>query len=313
VEATDETPPAAAPAGTKSALAFLAVLLALLLLALFAQHASPVLGLAATQLAVFLFPALVATAGSNLRLASYLRLGPVRPALVVLGAAAGASGYVTGGAIMVFAQHLLPRDWVEAFDLARLFDAPAWERISIAALAALAAPFCEELTFRGYVQTTLSLRHRPAVAIATGAVLFALLHLDPVRLPALLLLGGVFGWLAWRAGSIWPSIAAHAANNGIAAALLLGAGPPERGVEPSSAQIASTLAFGAAALALFVAAYRASTPAPPAPETALVLADPSSPSIAWRQRRVPRPLALAALAGIAALLLLGLMGLIRAR
>jgi hypothetical protein len=90
-------------------------------------------------------------------------------------------------------------------------------------------------------------------------------------------------------------------------------GPPERGAEPPLAQIASTLAFGAAALSLFLAAYRASTPAPPPPETALVLADPASPSIAWRPARVPRPLALAALAGVAALVLLAASGLMRAR
>jgi membrane protease YdiL (CAAX protease family) len=311
VEPGEESPPAAPPAGTKSALAFTGVLLFLLFPALLAQHASPVLGLAATQLAVFVLPAVVAAAGSGLRVAPYLRLRPVRPALVALGVAIGAAGYVAGGAVMAITQRLLPRAWVETFDVARLFEAPTWERFGLAGLAALAAPICEELTFRGYVQTTLGLRHRPAVAIAGAAVLFATIHLDPVRLPALLLLGATFGWLAWRAGSIWPAVAAHATNNGIAAGLLLATGPPERDVLPTAGQLVGTLAFGVAGLALLVARYRAVTPAPPAREDALVLADPASTSIAWRPGRVPAALALAALSGVAGLVLLALSGIQR--
>ncbi|HEX9242943.1 MAG TPA: type II CAAX endopeptidase family protein [Anaeromyxobacter sp.] len=313
MEPAEESLPAAPPAGTKSALAFTGLLLALLLPALLAQHESPVLGLAATQLAVFLLPALAATAGSNLRVTPYLRLGRVRPGLILLGALAGTAGYVTGGAVMAIAQRLLPRAWVETFDVARLFEAPTWERWSLAALAALAAPVCEELTFRGYVQTTLSLRRRPAIAIAVGAILFATIHLDPVRLPALLVLGTTFGWLTWRAGSIWPSVAAHATNNGIAAALLLTIGPPEREAAPTPAQLAGTLAFGAVALALLLARFRAATPVPPPATDALSLVDPASPSLEWRASRVPAPLALAALAGLASLLLLALAGLTRGR
>jgi membrane protease YdiL (CAAX protease family) len=311
VDSAEESPAAAPLAGTKSALAFTGVLLALLLPALLAQRGSPVLGLAATQLAVFLLPALAATAGSNLRLAPYLRLRRARPGLVVLGALAGAAGYVTSGAVMAIAQRLLPRGWVETFDIARLFEAPTWERWALAGLAALAAPVCEELTFRGYVQTTLALRRRPGAAIAAGALLFATIHLDPVRFPALLVLGGVFGWLTWRAGSIWPSVAAHATNNGIAAALLLATGPPDRGDVPTVSQLAGTLALGAVALALFLARYRAATPSPPPASEALSLADPSSPSIAWSPRRVPTALAVAALAAVASLLLIGLAGITR--
>jgi membrane protease YdiL (CAAX protease family) len=313
MEPAEQSPPAAPPAGSKSALAFTGVLLVLLFPALLAQHASPVLGLAATQLAVFVLPAVVATAGSGLRVAPYLQLRPVRPGLVALGVAVGAAGYVAGGAVMAIAQRLLPRAWVETFDVARLFEAPTWERFGLAGLAALVAPICEELTFRGYVQTTLGLRRRPAVAIAGAAILFSAIHLDPVRLPALLLLGTTFGWLTWRAGSIWPAVAAHATNNGIAAGLLLLTGPPERDVLPTVGQLAVTLAFGAAGLALLVARYRVATPAPPAREDAIVLADPSSPSLAWRPGRVSPGLAVAALLGVASLLLLALVGVIRGR
>jgi membrane protease YdiL (CAAX protease family) len=307
----DESLPAARPRGTKSALAFFGVLLALFPLALLSQWASPVAGLVATQLAAFLLPALVATAGSNLRLAPWLRLAPPRPSLLLLGALCGGSAYVVAGSIMTFTQRLLPRAWVQTYDLTRLFEGPAWERIALAAVAALLAPVCEELTFRGYLQSTLALRRSPAVAIAAGAFLFAALHLDPVRFPALLVLGAVFGWLAWRAGSVWPAVAAHAANNGLAAGLLLVLGATEAPGAAPPGEVATTLAAGLCLLGLSVAAYRAAAPPPGSAAPSVVLADPASPDLRWRLERVPRRLALAALAGGLALILLALAGIAR--
>jgi len=311
VEPTAKASPPVTPTGTKSALAFFGVLLALFPPALLAQYAHPVAGLAATQLCAFLLPALVATAGSNLRLAHYLRLRPPRPALVVLGALVGGAAYLIAGAVMTLTQRVVPRSWVEAYDLSRLFEGPRWEQAALAIIAAVLAPACEEISFRGYLQTTLALRRGPIVAIAGGAFLFAVLHLDPVRFPALLVLGTVFGWITWRSGSIWPAIAAHAANNGIAATLLLALGPPEAVAPPPSA-IASAFAVGGGALALLLHWFRAA--APPAPTDAaeaLALRDPGSPSIRFDPRRVPRPLAAAALAGAAALVTLALLGLTR--
>jgi hypothetical protein len=106
-------------------------------------------------------------------------------------------------------------------------------------------------------------------------------------------------------------VAAHAVNNGVAAGILLATGAPEEATSPLEA--VGTLAVGAVALGILLAAYRAASPAPPPAADAVVLADPSSPSISWRPDRVPRGLAAALLAGIGALLLLALAGIIRAR
>jgi membrane protease YdiL (CAAX protease family) len=301
--------PAATPAGGKSALAFFGVLLALFPAALLAQRAHPVGGLAATELVVFLVPALVATAGSNLRLAPYLRLGAPRPALVALGALAGAAGSLVAAGVAASMYRFLPRSWLEARDLSRLFEGGPWEQAAIVAVAAVLAPACEEITFRGYLQTTLGLRRRPAAAIAGAAFLFALLHLDPVRFPALLLLGGAFGWVTWRAGSIWPAVAAHAANNALAAALLLAGGAPLDD-RPTLSAIVSLLALGGGALAAFLHLIAAIGPRPPpGAADAVALVDPAAPSIRFDLRRVPRPLAMAAGASVAVLLALALVGL----
>jgi hypothetical protein len=298
-----------APSGEKSALAFFGVLLLLLLPGLLAQAALLPAGLAWSELFAFLVPALVATAGSNLRARPYLGLARPRGAPLLLGALAGGAGYLLAGAAMALSQRLLPGTWVRIFDPAKLFDGPPWERVLLAAVAVAVAPPCEEIAFRGYVQSTLSLRRSPARAIVGSAALFATLHLDPVRFPALLLLGIVFGWLTWRAGSVWPAVAAHAANNAITAALVLLVGVPEGELEPAPvAAILATGAAGATALALVLRAYRAVTPDPggaPAGGAALAPRDPLDPSIAFSLARVPP--SLLALSALGALLLVALV------
>jgi membrane protease YdiL (CAAX protease family) len=304
--------PGAAPAPTKSAFAFFAVLLALFPPALLAQYAHPVAGLAATQLFAFLVPALVATAGSNLRLGPYLRLRRPGTALLVLGTLAGIAGFVVAIAVATLTQKVVPARWVEAYDLSRLFEGPPWERAALVTVAAVLAPACEEITFRGYLQTTLAVRHGARAAIVGGAFLFAILHLDPVRFPALFVLGAVFGWLTWRAGSVWPAVAAHAANNGLSAAAFLAAGRPAEPA-PATWAVLPLLAFGASSLGLLLFFFHtaAGRPADP-PAAAAVLRDPSSPSTAFALSRVPRRIALVAGAGAATLLALALAGLVRA-
>lgn len=292
------------PPRGKSALGFFGVLLLLFLPGILAQSALLPAGLAWTQLFAFLLPALVLTAGSNLRPAGYLRLRPVPARLVLLGALAGVPAYLSAGAAMIAVRRLLPEAWGDAFDPARLFDGPPRERVLLALVAVLLAPPCEEIAFRGYVQTSLALRRSPAAAVAGAAALFAIVHLDPIRFPAVLLLGLVFGWLTWRSGSVWPAVAAHAVNNGITSAIVLAVGVPPPGEEPPLSAVAATAALGLSLLALVLAVFRAATPAPPPAEEALALRDPSDPSTAFSPERVPPKLQLAALAGMAALALL---------
>jgi membrane protease YdiL (CAAX protease family) len=308
----DEGPPASAPRATKSALAFFGVLLALFPLAMLAQYAHPVAGLAATQLCAFLLPAVVATAGSNLRLAPYLRLAAPRPSVLALGTLAGGAGFLVAGAVTTLAQKVLPARWVEATDLSRFFEGGPWATAAFVAVAAGLAPACEEITFRGYLQTTLALRRGPRAAIAGSAFLFAILHLDPVRFPALLVLGTAFAWMTWWTGSVWPAVAAHATNNGLSAAAFLAAGTPKEPAPPAWA-VLPVLALGASALVLLLLALRAAARAPSAPAEAVVLRDPASPSIAFSLARVPPPIRLLALAGAATLAALAALGLALAR
>lgn len=307
----DHAPPAPPPApGGKSALAFFGVLLALWVPGALAQAGALPLGLAWTELFVFLLSAFVATSGSNLRAVPYLRLGQARPAALALGALAGAAGYLFAGSLLGLTQRLFPLRVVEAFDPARLFEGTRPERLALAAVATLLAPVCEEIAFRGYLQTTLGLRRGPAAAIAGSAVLFALLHMNPVLFPALAVLGAVFGWLTWRAGSIWPAVLAHAVNNAItSSSVLWDRGPPPD--PPPLSAAAVTLALGAAALLVVGNAFRAATSVPAPAADAVVLRDPGDPSIRFTLARVPPRLVVATLVGatlLAALLAADLLG-----
>jgi membrane protease YdiL (CAAX protease family) len=295
-------PPAAGPAGPqepvvprKSALAFFGAVVVLYAApGLLSQMASPPFGLLWTEVFCFLMPAVIAAAGSNLVPSRFLRVAPApRAAAVVLGAIAGATGNVLADGLMALAQLALPHSWVETFDLSRLFAGPAWERIAVAVIATAVAPVCEEVAFRGYVQTSIALRRGPVVAIAAATILFSVLHADPIRFPALLFLGALFGWLAWRAGSVWPSVAAHAANNGIAAgiALAFGAAPAGAAERPTLAGVALAIAVGAGVLAPVLVAYRAVTPRPPPALEAVALRDPARPETRFSVARIPPGLA----------------------
>jgi membrane protease YdiL (CAAX protease family) len=283
---------------------FAAVMLLYVVAGSAAQSLSAPLGLAWTQLFVFLLPAWAAAAGSNLRPRDFLLLAR-RPTggQVALGLLCGAAAFPVANGLMALSTSVLPESWVRTFDLSHLFQGQAPERLGIALAASLLAPLCEEAAFRGYVQGALLTRRRPGTAIFLSALLFAFMHLDPVRFPAVLALGALFGWLAWRAGSLWPAVAAHAANNGLGSAVMFLVPPaPERGAPggaPAVGQALFLAAAGAGLLAFLADLYRRATLAPQAPLSRL---DPADPSVRFRWFKVPPSLLAVGAFGLALLL-----------
>jgi membrane protease YdiL (CAAX protease family) len=303
-------PPAAPPRtspGWTEALVFFAVLLLLVLPDLLAQASSRVLGLAWSELFTMLLPAVVAAAGSNLRPAPYLGFVRPRPLPIVLGALLGGAGFLAANGVMALWVTILPPRVLEWFpDVGRIFEGTPLSRAAVIAVAGLLAPVCEEAAFRGYLQRTLLRAASPVAAIAAASLLFAVRHLDPVRFPPLALLGALFGWLAWRGGSLWPAIAAHAANNAAAIATALvghgaGSGPPPL---PTAREALVPLLLGSAAVAGLALAFEVAAPPLPPGNAALPLRDPADPSTRFRPQLVPRALVAAATAGLAGLLAL---------
>ncbi len=307
---------APAPPPRKSGTAFFAVVLALFAVpGSMAQAANPVLGLAWSEAFALLLPAVVVAAASNLDPRRALLLAR-RPGLssLVLAVLVGAAGFFTAGALMAATSVVLPVRWLELFDVTRIFDRPPLERAALAVIATTVAPFCEEAAFRGWVLTALRTRHRTAVAIALSALFFALMHLDPVRFPALLGLGLLYGWLAWRSGSLWPSILAHAVNNALGVTLAL-AGARQAAFEAAQPSPAQVLTFAALALVVsggilraVAGVYRRATPSPPAVEEVVVRKDPHRSRTSFDLTRIPRALLFLAVIGAGALAALAWTG-----
>ena len=79
--------------------------------------------------------------------------------------------------------------------------------------AILVAPVGEELFFRGFLFGALRRRFGLRIAAVASAVPFALVHFYVLLMPLLLVFGIVLAYVYERRGSIFASIAAHAAFN----------------------------------------------------------------------------------------------------
>jgi uncharacterized protein len=112
-------------------------------------------------------------------------------------------------------------------DVVRVFqDAHGADRALFALAVLVVAPVGEELLFRGALLRGLLRRTTPAIAIWISGLAFALVHvaLDPgagFAVPALLTLGLLSGYRAWRTGDLSESILLHAGFNLLAVLQIL--------------------------------------------------------------------------------------------
>jgi membrane protease YdiL (CAAX protease family) len=137
-------------------------------------------------------------------------------------------------------------------------------------IAAGAVPgFCEEVAFRGFFQQIFAHRfgvHR-GVWFAAGA--FAVMHVDPWHLIALLLIGAYLGYLFVWTDSLWVPATAHFLNNAASVSVLYFM--PDASISsideapPVWALVLSLAVFAAAVVWLY--RFRPTAiPADPAPE-----------------------------------------------
>ncbi len=87
--------------------------------------------------------------------------------------------------------------------------------LTIAALACW-TPLTEEVFFRGFVFGGLAERFGFVWASIASAAVFSLFHADPGVLLPIFVTGLLLAWLYRQTRSLWPAVAAHAAQNGIA-------------------------------------------------------------------------------------------------
>jgi hypothetical protein len=174
---------------------------------------------------VVLFLALALVGWHALQLSPRLAMGVTRfePRSFGLGVAFGLVNYAAWAVpTMTLAHAVFPKHLIELFDSAKVFERQTpFEFWAIVVGVSVAAPLGEEFFFRGFLQRGLEASRGAPRAIVVTAFIFSAFHLDPVGLVSRFELGVLFGLLAWRAGSIWPAIGAHAANNALSSALFL--------------------------------------------------------------------------------------------
>ena len=73
---------------------------------------------------------------------------------------------------------------------------------------------CEEMLFRGVVFRGFQKSFSPGIALLVTAILFALMHVEWMKMIPMFFLGLFFGSLVLFSRSIWAGVLAHMANNG---------------------------------------------------------------------------------------------------
>jgi membrane protease YdiL (CAAX protease family) len=136
---------------------------------------------------------------------------------------------------------------------------------------ALVAPLLEEVLFRGAIQGYIMRRYNPWTGIVCAALIFGIIHMNPVQTVYAALIGVIFGWIYYRTGSLLSVVAGHVLNNSMAALTLFffpesNALPVPEGVIPPEAQIVSEvmafLFFAALSVYFAVKLHRAHPPVP---------------------------------------------------
>ena len=88
-------------------------------------------------------------------------------------------------------------------------------------IAVVATPVWEEVLFRGAMLPGLARRFNAPVAVVGSAAVFAAMHVAPLVLAYVFLLGLGLGWIRWFHGNLWASVVAHAVNNALSLTVVL--------------------------------------------------------------------------------------------
>ncbi len=88
-----------------------------------------------------------------------------------------------------------------------------WEGILVIFAIGITPALCEEVLFRGFIQTSLELKSTPFKGALYTAIFFGLYHFNPYGLIPLIALGFYFGYAVYSTRSIGTSVTLHFTNN----------------------------------------------------------------------------------------------------
>lgn len=142
------------------------------------------------------------------------RIGPLLARLGALrwhltGFACGGFTYAVAHSAVSFVEKL----GVPTYRYAEQFEAAGYGFWLPVVLIAVQPAVFEELAFRGSIQSSMQgvLRRREAVVVT--ALMFAILHLQFLALPHLIVMGLMLGWLRQASGSLYPGMVLHFVHN----------------------------------------------------------------------------------------------------
>lgn len=88
--------------------------------------------------------------------------------------------------------------------------------------------FCEEILFRGYLQTAFISKFGVLKGVALTGVMFSCFHLVPATVLAILPLSFLLCWICWRFESVYPAMLLHFTNNFLAPFMMIKSGYPAK-------------------------------------------------------------------------------------
>src|SRR6056297_3025717 len=109
--------------------------------------------------------------------------------------------------------------------------------VPLALMIGATPAICEELLFRGYVQTRLTQSLGPVLSrslfpgmtqtlgatlgIFMASLIFAAFHMDPVHVITVFPIGLFLGWITYRSGSLFPAMLGHFLNNTLSVVIMV--------------------------------------------------------------------------------------------
>ena len=171
--------------------------------------------------------------------------------------------------MLIFAAMFALNIFVQWFPLqdkmAWMFEGLSHNILGIISMVVL-APLLEEILFRGAIQGVLMrLFGKPWPAIVVAALIFGIVHWNPVQVVYATLLGIVLGWIYYRSGNLVYVIVGHVLNNAIAAYTTAAISPSvEEDFAATGYGIVAFLLFAAIAVLLAVRLHKG-LPAPQNP------------------------------------------------
>ncbi|MCI1741348.1 MAG: CPBP family intramembrane metalloprotease [Prevotella sp.] len=82
-------------------------------------------------------------------------------------------------------------------------------------LTCILGPVSEELVFRGAIISQLYSQKSETFSIICSAIIFSIIHINPVQFISTFLAGLVLGWIFLKAKSLYPCFIIHIINNSI--------------------------------------------------------------------------------------------------